>query len=447
MIDLHVEAYKKAALVKGKNTSDYVEELRSMGGKWNGSLRGWIYSGKKLSMLEKWVKDKKSGKPIVTIKVSPYKEPKKKSQSPPPPKKKSPSPKKSTSPKKKSPTPKKKSPTPKKKSPTPKKAITPKKSTTPPRVPTPKKSTSPKKKSPSPKKSKSPLKDVLIVQSELKIDMRNTCVVPPKTGKNMGHDITPDNACSYYIKHGLSDHEIKHRWNIVMERAREKIPENLVRTRNGREEFVTCKDLSYIFEIFDSVYFNGSLWKTICTQHATLGFKLSNRKAKKAGHCSRKGCQYEIVLFLPVFTNIFTKPTDQFYNSNGISCKSRLECLLNVFAHELCHLILERFCHVVGQTEKSHGPTFQKFARHLFGQTAFRHALMDTNVNMTEEKADQRAKVVSLYKKTPNHIFHVDLNKHGGKQSGIITDIYKIRAKFLSTTGKVVMVPYRMFEL
>jgi len=442
MIDLHVEAYKKAALVKGKNTSDYVDELRSMGGKWNGSLRGWIYSGKKLSMLEKWVQDKKSGKPIVTIKVSPYKEPKKKSQSPPPPKKKSPTPKKSTSPKKKSPTLKKKSLTPKK-------AITPKKSTTPPRVPTPKKSTSP----PPKEKSKSPLKNVLIVQSELKIDMRNTCVVPPKTGKNMGHDITPDNACSYYIKHGLSDHEIKHRWNIVLERAREKIPENLVRTRNGREEFVTVKDLSYIFEIFDSVYFNGSLWKTICTQHATLGFKFSNRKAKKAGHCSRKGCQYEIVLFLPVFTTIFTKPTDQFYNSNGVTCKSRLECLLNVFAHELCHLILQRFCHIVGQTEKSHGPTFQKFARHLFGQTEFRHALVDTHVNVSsgmkqQEKADQKAKVVSLYKKNKNHVFHVNLEKHGGKESGVITGLHKVRAGFyISATGKKMKVPYRMFEL
>lgn len=42
-----VEYTEKSLLLKGKETKEYKKEIKELGGKWNSSLKGWIFSKKK----------------------------------------------------------------------------------------------------------------------------------------------------------------------------------------------------------------------------------------------------------------------------------------------------------------------------------------------------------------------------------------------------------------
>jgi hypothetical protein len=218
-----------------------------------------------------------------------------------------------------------------------------------------------------------------VPEVSIRIDMKDACVVPPKTGLESskapiaGHAITPANACSYFLLHSADPKHIKARWDLVLQTVRTRVRDDLAQ--------IDGKDLAFIFEVFDQTYFAGTLWQEVCKNGGTLSFQLSNRKSKKAGHLKhvRGRDVYEIALFLPIFTKLFTSAaTTVSYTSNGVNCHSRLECLLNVFAHELTHLLISRFCYdSVKQKEGQHGKTFKKFVLQLFGQTQTKHALGD----------------------------------------------------------------------
>ena len=59
-ISLELKPYsEKSFLITGDETKKYKEELKKMGGKWNTTLKGWIYSSKNEESLKEWINDKK----------------------------------------------------------------------------------------------------------------------------------------------------------------------------------------------------------------------------------------------------------------------------------------------------------------------------------------------------------------------------------------------------
>lgn len=229
--------------------------------------------------------------------------------------------------------------------------------------------------------------------------------------------------------------QVKSRWELVLQKVRTRVKDDLTQLEG--------KDLAFIFEVFDQTYFGGTLWREVCKNGGTLSFKLSSRKSKKAGHMKQKKNLYEIVLFLPIFTGIFTSPSNVSYLSNGIKCHSRLECLLNVFAHELTHLLISRFCYEsVRKKEGPHGVTFKKFVLHLFGQTQAKHSLDDSAGN---QDADIKNIVTATFRRNQNHIFKANLSNLG-VVNGTILKLNPTRARFLVTdSGKTFTVPYELF--
>lgn len=425
-MDLKVEEYKKSVLVKGNSTHEYREVLRGMGGSWNATLRAWVFGGKKKNMLEKWLQNLKDKKSVINVK------PKAKTIS-----------KKYVSISKKS---TKKHESKKKHS---LKEFISSESIVKDigsRPILPKEIFSQKV---YPKEIGSrPVQLQPVQPSVLKIDMKEVCAVPPKAGPPLGYPITLSNACTFYLNFPIDPNTTRRNWEHVLKLARQKIPNDLVRVKNGKSVPIDAADLSYLFEVFDNTYFAGSLWKRICDDHGVLKFQFSSRKAThKAGVCKRRGSDYEIILYASIFNDLFLDESHKSYISNGMPCHSRLECLLNVFAHELCHLILLHFCKrdPLIQSEKSHGPTFQRFVRHLFGHTEFRHALSNQNVN-SKSTSDTKSIVEALYRKNKDHTFKINLGGKGDIVDGKIVRLNPKRAKvYIPSTQKTWGVGYISF--
>lgn len=256
--------------------------------------------------------------------------------------------------------------------------------------------------------------------------------------------ITSENACTYFAFHSPKDTEVKAKWTKLLSEARQVIPESLYR----QNEFITSKDLELIFRLFDKIYFANTLGELIRQTHGHLTFKWKHsKKVTKtgvAGHCSKKGCYFEIVLFAQVFQKLFSQTDQHSFVSNGVSCYSRLECLLNVFAHELCHLLLMKFCPEVTEKEQAHGKTFKLLAKHLFGHVEYRHALTLRRAN---QKSNIKSLVQSIFRKSPEHVFTIR-DSRGVQLQGKVIRLNPQRALFRpKDTNKILRVPYTLFVL
>lgn len=103
--------------------------------------------------------------------------------------------------------------------------------------------------------------------------------------------------------------------------------------------------------------------------HQVSHFQCGENNVNEEGICHNK---YHLIHTISISRLIFDKlymNGEKSYLSNGLLCYNRLSALTNVFEHELIHLIIK----ITDVKEQSHGPTFQKLAKDLFGHTDFRH--------------------------------------------------------------------------
>lgn len=280
--------------------------------------------------------------------------------------------------------------------------------------------------------------------SSYSIDMREACAVPSAQFAPQGWVITPDKACELFTQHPSTPQWREDSWKELIRRVEHVIRPDLHRVK-APHDIIDSKDLAHVFEAFDSVYFHGSLWRSVCENRGTLKFELSKHHAQSAGQCSKKGCVYEIRIYLKVFRELFRSASDRHFISNGLPCRSRLECLLNVFAHELCHLLMLRFC--FHRDKKPHGPTFQKLVFHLFGHTEFQHELDAARANQTAD-SDFYAEVSRLYHANRKHVFSVHAPPGWVHVPCVILRLNKRRAQVqtLESPPMKSLIPYRWFE-
>jgi hypothetical protein len=131
---------------------------------------------------------------------------------------------------------------------------------------------------------------------------------------------------------------------------------------------VSLDQMSKVFGVIDSVYFDGILAETI---QFPMRFEKLKAHARKAGHMrTHHGNLYFIGIAEHVFNSI---PVGETRISNGIPCSTRLACLLNVFCHEVIHLLNRILCPV--QRSQMHGRLFKALVLNLFGQLSTTHEL------------------------------------------------------------------------
>lgn len=57
-INIELKPYSdKSFLVTGEDTKKYKEKLKELGGKWNATLKGWIYSNKNEEKVKEWLSE------------------------------------------------------------------------------------------------------------------------------------------------------------------------------------------------------------------------------------------------------------------------------------------------------------------------------------------------------------------------------------------------------
>jgi len=119
-----------------------------------------------------------------------------------------------------------------------------------------------------------------------------------------------------------------------------------------------------IYDLYDKYVFNGYLNK----EYPNVVFGNSIKSNKVLGYYEPRYQRIRINGNLLMSSLQTDKPEA----CNGVVCHTHLDILLNVFEHELVHLIVQNNCK---NRRKHHGEWFQAVARQLFGHTQFRHSL------------------------------------------------------------------------
>ena len=79
---------------------------------------------------------------------------------------------------------------------------------------------------------------------------------------------------------------------------------------------------------------------------------------------------------------------------NGLHCFDRLECYINLFQHEIVHLLIAIFCTKNGYGMGGHTVMFRNIAFNLFGHTEYKHFLLaGDSIKMEEKEKINKSKI------------------------------------------------------
>ena len=151
----------------------------------------------------------------------------------------------------------------------------------------------------------------------------------------------------------------------------ESIKTSIKQQLDVTDDFILTENLiEKIYNAYDQIFFYNYLSEALNRHNITLRFGVTSG-LKVIGKCCIKGCSASINLSKESMDSLF-KNGIKSHLINGVVCKTRLDCLLCLFEHELTHLIISY------SYPKSipHSKQFKKFAKDVFGHTDFRHSLL-----------------------------------------------------------------------
>lgn len=210
-----------------------------------------------------------------------------------------------------------------------------------------------------------------------------------ETPPNLSYPVTSRYSVEYIAHLRKSIHDIITRRYLNNNPNFETVPENI---------------LQPMFELYDELFFNNQLSQMMSRTKTQLILQFNNRLTSSGGQCSSKECVYTIELSQPIMLNTFRKG-EKSHTSNGLQCYNRLDCIMNVFEHELIHFIIGMtHKHIKGDPiYKSHGLYFVHLMRAYFGHTEFKHSLNRETIYNPGKKEDFKVgDIVSYKSKTGN---------------------------------------------
>lgn len=216
------------------------------------------------------------------------------------------------------------------------------------------------------------------------------------------------------------------------------------------------------FKIIDKVYFNNNISKRITETNSSLTFSVSNKLTTTAGRCDYRYWldennnflygNYDIKISKPIIENIFSKK-EKSLKINGLSCFDRLECYINLFQHEIIHLLINLFCYEEGVNQGGHTNVFKSIVYNLFGHTDYKHLLLSgdskeleelelfnkTNIEIGDYVISKPIKNNTfegyVFKLTKNYVYFELNDKRQGIRYDMIEKIKKNKDKKLITTN------------
>lgn len=193
------------------------------------------------------------------------------------------------------------------------------------------------------------------------------------------------NICECLSKHKLPDKEV----NIKKLAVYNKLLKETFEENNFKK--LKDKHVKETFKVIDDVYFNNYLTKYLKQKNIKLSFKASYKLTSSAGLCkwvhsyTSGTTDYQLVLSAKIIEGIFSNK-EKSLKINGLSCNNRLECYLNIFEHEVTHLLINLFCPERGKEMGGHTSTFRNITYNLFRHTEYKHSLLSGDAETVEKK-------------------------------------------------------------
>lgn len=200
--------------------------------------------------------------------------------------------------------------------------------------------------------------------------------------------------CKYYYKKKLTDKQRNEKKIKTLKKLEKKIDINKLDKKAVKETF----------KILDDIYFDNRIGDRIENMDAKLSFAVSNRLSCTAGYCEyswqsdyygNKKWKFKLTISTKIINNLFSNK-ESALKINGLKCYNKLECYLNLYQHELIHLLLLVFCFKKGKDYGGHTDTFTKIVFNLFGHTEYKHNLLCGDADKNEENENKFKKEIEI---------------------------------------------------
>lgn len=212
-----------------------------------------------------------------------------------------------------------------------------------------------------------------------------------------------NNICSYYADNHLKKKDMQSKKN--------KVYTYLLQNVFHQENFnnLSIKDVKATFKIIDEIYFYNEISKRIKLMGAKLEFDASNRLSCTAGFCEYKYKKildeitnsyiliwnFKLTMSSKIITNLF-KNNEKILKINGLKCKNRLECYINLFEHEIIHLLMIIYCFEKSKEYGGHNKTFVNIVYNLFGHTDYKHQLLCGDAEQNEQDTSKFKDILKI---------------------------------------------------
>ena len=161
---------------------------------------------------------------------------------------------------------------------------------------------------------------------------------------------------------------------------------------------LVTKDLRYLFNLYDDVYFSGEYKRMIKSTNTRLQFGfLPGTDVMGLHSYTSSGNTCKLSISRVGISKLFSNNEKRLW-VNGLNVRDRLEALQVVFEHEMVHMymVLRGWSNKIKSGKgkmyySSHGKLFQELAKRFFLHTDYRHAL--TNGESTGHLTKDRCKV------------------------------------------------------
>lgn len=190
-----------------------------------------------------------------------------------------------------------------------------------------------------------------------------------------------ENYCYQLIKNKNSDSLKKQNLKKIYDYLKRNI------FKNNLNFTITDKHIKETFKIIDQVYFNNKITKFLKETYSKISFNASGKLTRTAGFCKWRYYLdkygnfdygiYEIQISKPIINNIFKDKKIKSLKINGLHCFDKLECYINLFQHEITHLLISIFCVKEGVGMGGHTKMFKDLVYNLFGHTDYKHLLLE----------------------------------------------------------------------
>lgn len=246
--------------------------------------------------------------------------------------------------------------------------------------------------------------------------------------------------CYYFKENSFSNKEIslkkKKIYDILI---KNKLLENLENKK------ITKEDIRDMFILYDHVFLFDQFYEYLTNNKINIDFNVENySKHANLGTTNIVGKTHTITMYIG---NIQSLVIDEYIKIGGIKCFNKLQCLMNVFEHELIHFLIHIFCLKIDFLENAdndhdwhHGESYQKILKNIFGHTQV-YYLDLKKINKTQKEVDQKIKNIKKTIKIDDLVESYKINNQVKKGK-----VIEITAEYLIIKNKNGQVDKLYFE-